>query len=720
MKTKKLARIFLVAALCLTLIGSLFAYLVQTNFGGVKIYDVSFVTDTGVMTGLVYKPKAATKTDKKPAVVLSHGYLNSREMQDMAAIELSRRGFVVFAMDAYGHGHSTAEKLESTADLYPSAGGMWDAVDYVYNLQYVDKTKIAVGGHSMGGIFANLAVMIDNGYVAAGAPRRISAVLLMGSSPQVIEGGNFYGTRSVGVVAGKYDEFFFEEENAKGKDTPVHYLESKAARDFVNVFDDGDVVAADAAVKNGLKNLSDAVYTGTVEGTADVVRAIYQPSEIHPWNHFSTRSAKAVINFFGNVASLRPSNYLNSYNTSEASQTWWLKEMFNFFALIGFFLFLISLVLLMLELPFLKKLNASGPALSAKKPKDLKTNLVYWINFGLTIVLSAITFLGIMTAVGKGESLSSNANSFFTQPTTNEISVWAVVSGGIALALFTIGFFVNNKFGKPKLLSSPAAAGTAPPPDGEPEEENTLAVTADTQSAAVDSRSAAGDGAGTQIEADTAEADGATKPANSAGGGDLTETPPQKELRGKAYARSLFDGWGVTDKWYNVLLCLAVAFAAVFASYVLLYFVDYFWHTDFRIWTIAVKTFEPYILTTSLKYVLLFAVYFVVSSFTVNHGVCTEGRREIWNYLLAIAVTVGGALIIVAIQYLGFFMVGYRPFQNQTLRPILAFALIPLLAVSAVITRMMYRKTGKIWLGAFLNTLLFTIITCANTLTMFY
>jgi hypothetical protein len=55
--------------------------------------------------------------------------------------------------------------------------------------------------------------------------------------------------------------------------------------------------------------------------------------------------------------------------------------------------------------------------------------------------------------------------------------------------------------------------------------------------------------------------------------------------------------------------------------------------------------------------------------------------------------------------------------MDQNLRPILAFATIPLLAISAVFSRVLYRKTGSIWLSAFINTMLITIITVANTAT---
>ena len=45
--------------------------------------------------------------------------------------------------------------------------------------------------------------------------------------------------------------------------------------------------------------------------------------------------------------------------------------------------------------------------------------------------------------------------------------------------------------------------------------------------------------------------------------------------------------------------------------------------------------------------------------------------------------------------------------------------MVPILAIATVISRRMTAKTGNMWLGAFINTLLFTLITCSNTASSF-
>ncbi|MCK7495456.1 MAG: alpha/beta fold hydrolase [Comamonadaceae bacterium] len=112
-------------------------------------------TEYGTLTGSLFRPASASSATPAPAVVTSHGYLNNREMQDCNWIELARRGYVVFAMDAYGHGDSSVVS-DAFADV-PNvmSGGMIDAVEYLYALPFVDIDAIGVTGHSMGGGFTN-------------------------------------------------------------------------------------------------------------------------------------------------------------------------------------------------------------------------------------------------------------------------------------------------------------------------------------------------------------------------------------------------------------------------------------------------------------------------------------------------------------------------------------------------------------------------------------
>jgi len=94
--SKKLFNWPMVIALILILGGGFFAYLVQTGCGDIAIRDVRFVGSDGkLVSALLYVPKGVSSKKPAPAIVATHGYINSRETQDGFAIEFARRGFVV-------------------------------------------------------------------------------------------------------------------------------------------------------------------------------------------------------------------------------------------------------------------------------------------------------------------------------------------------------------------------------------------------------------------------------------------------------------------------------------------------------------------------------------------------------------------------------------------------------------------------------------------------
>eukprot|EP01036_Dinobryon_divergens_P042327 gene42327-56235_t len=88
------------------LCGAWLAHSIQTT-SGTTVTEVRIPAEKGVtVSGLLYTPSNATARIPAPAVLVSHGYINTREMQSPFAIELARRGVVVLAMDMTGPGDS--------------------------------------------------------------------------------------------------------------------------------------------------------------------------------------------------------------------------------------------------------------------------------------------------------------------------------------------------------------------------------------------------------------------------------------------------------------------------------------------------------------------------------------------------------------------------------------------------------------------------------------
>ena len=225
LKDNKRSLLMLVIGLIVLLLTSLFGSLVQTAAGNVKVYDLRDETNESIRTnedgtettiegevfsGLLFVPNKASEDNPLPAVVLTHGYLNNRELQLPFAIELAHRGFIVLAVDREGHGN-----YENTGDqsAMMATSGMYEAVKYLYNLEYVDQDKIGISGHSMGGYTTAMTLMTDN--ADNGGLGLVSAGLIQGWSTFLGAGSDV----DVGLLKAKDDEFFFTSTDSSGNPT---------------------------------------------------------------------------------------------------------------------------------------------------------------------------------------------------------------------------------------------------------------------------------------------------------------------------------------------------------------------------------------------------------------------------------------------------------------------------------------------------------------------
>lgn len=97
METRKFrAKKWIVVAVVLMVVSMIGANFIQTSGGKVAVKDLRWETTLGhQMSGLLFVPLGASAEEPRPAIVVSHGMYNNREMQDLNFVELSKRGFVV-------------------------------------------------------------------------------------------------------------------------------------------------------------------------------------------------------------------------------------------------------------------------------------------------------------------------------------------------------------------------------------------------------------------------------------------------------------------------------------------------------------------------------------------------------------------------------------------------------------------------------------------------
>ena len=400
-KVKKQAKIWLCISIALMLLASIVVSAIQTNGGHVTMKELNIETDLGYsMSAYLFIPETATAETPAPAVVVSHGYLNNKEMTDANYVELARRGFVVLAIDQPCHGDSEimAKSISNGVD---------QGVLAVSRMPFVDVDRIGVTGHSMGGGSCNRAVAVDN----ERENPLISAVLIHCNDPTVKNSdGNYvnaYGNLNVGVIAVQYDEFFHKwvDESGIARQAP-YYMGSPTAQAFLHFGVD----------PTGLdKRDAYTYYSETVDGE-ECFHVIYRPDVIHPWSHFSAKSETCVIDFF--TKALNAPNPIDSSN-----QVWQWKEAFNFVGLVALAIFICAFGTLMLFTPTFESLRAKE-VIQPAKLADNKAKFWFWGSLAAGVLFSCLIYINAV-AFGNTKAVS--------QTEAMGLGVWSTLCG-----LFTI------------------------------------------------------------------------------------------------------------------------------------------------------------------------------------------------------------------------------------------------------------------------------------------
>lgn len=599
------AKWVLALSLCLCLISMIFSSAIQSNFGNVEVKELKLMDPSGyAVSALLYRPDTATVENKAPCIITVEGWYNNKEMQDLYSVEYARRGYVVVAVDMHGHGNTDNTPA---ADLYSSAVGVEAAVQMAGNLPYVDTQRIGITGHSSGGAASNMVVALDNQRKTP----LISAVLFQAATWVDDLGEDHsadFGDRSVGIIADRYDEFFFWTQDAQGNDVaPRDFLKSDDAKNFVSF-------------NKGVQAMTQDVQAGQYYENGDAFRVIYQPNCTHPWVHFSAESVGNGVNFFEKV--------LGAPNPLPASnQVWQWKAAFNFLGLVGIVMFLLSFVVVALDIPYFHILRASEQPQPAQV-KDLSGKLWFWGSLAACAVFSLASYMWVI------QNVYSKTTKLFTQTGPLTMGVWCVLNGVFALAVLAAYYFFYGK----KNGFSPAGSG--------------LAIS------------------------------------------------PQK-------------------LWRTVVLAMLTCGLA----FLILFFADYFFQTDFRLWVLTMKAFEADKVLIGLRYLPLFLIFYVVNSVAVNcFNYNTIGGRKGWgNTVLLGLFNALGAIAFVALQYgsaPGNGMLRWYSTEGWRISGIWLYPAIVYLFITPFMTRYIYKKTRNPYLCGIINAIIITMLCVANTTTV--
>ena len=682
----KKSLLWFIIGLVIIFITSMTGSLIQSRGGQISVFDLRNATNSGeivlnatyvdagvtkvgqtkanvkgkVVSGILFVPKEASKENKLPGVVLTHGYLNNRELQLPFAIELARRGFVVLAVDREGHGN-----YESTGNnALMATNGLYDSAKYLYNLDYVDQTKIGISGHSMGG-YTTAMTLYEDGYPIKDV--KVEGTSIKGTVPfgmNIIKAGLIQGWSqfiyaapnvSVGLLKATDDEFFFTSVDCNNEPTiSRQFLQSKAAAKFVGVTVQEGVPID---IKNGAHYVN-----GTVEEvelgktTSAPFRAIYEADEIHPLNHWSIPSTANLIDFFYTSFGTPT----NRAVIATSNQVWWVKEMFAFIGMLALLSLIFPVVSLLLTAPYFKslkvrttkKVGADGtvryerqditPEFLASRTGNLKhwyDYIIYFIPAIVCTVFSGFTIKWFVTELGKRWFPNTQ---LYPQDTTNWVALWSMVCGLFALAVVLIAWLSKYVIAKVQ-----------------------------------DKK---------QIEHDPVENPLATAHISS---------------------------------FHNVFKTILVALIVVVGLYLIVFINWAIWKVDFRLWTLAFKVFNvPEMLPTALRYFVFFFVFYLCAGIA-NQTYRTKNLPEWATTAINAFFNVFGIVLVIAIQYGTFKSTGVLWQPSMNLGYIVLFPIIPILIFATIISRELYKKTGNVYLGSLINALLWTMVTVSGTAASF-
>ena len=719
---RKSAKIFLLVSLLICFLSSFCASLIQTNGYSVEIihlhraFSVSDLSPASVtLDALIYKPKTATEENPAPVIFTIHGTINNKEMQDINAIELARRGFVVVAFDLVAHGNSQVTSVRGD--------GIIQLIEYACTLNYVDGSKVGVGGHSRGGGIATIAAdyynekgrkAYDASLEAAGvteetataeqltaareaedAVNRIAAVLSVSCTPFTMSPGQkalsttYYGSKtSVGVIAGQYDEFFFKDA---GKYTGYNAAIPSADTNKSNK-SKYEWLAKDYVTSPGAARFIMSIYPG-LETTQRHTVPIegepgYDASLPVPANNaeitYPTEPIKAGV-----------------YYTASGENT---------------------------------DISATNPAMTTNPFRIIYTPEIThpWAHFSSRAAANQIDFYYAAFGVPEGVTyLASSNQTWFVKELFNFAGLVGIVMFVIAFAevILIIPFFA-------KLRRRTAGAGSVILEESSPD---ALGINDNLPVLKGWKRHLKFwvTGIGVSLIA------GFTiRYFTSTAWGFGTTLMPASTWFNQNYVNPVVV-WAVLNGIIALLIygiahlifgrkegerpfevfkttganfgrAIVGALVVVFAAYLIEMLSSLIFHTDYRFWTLAFKTFETVKLTTILRYASVFAVFYVINAF-INANNRFKNVPEWASTAITAFFNIFGIGLVMLIQYVVYFSTGSAWQWDASLWYVILFPILPILVAAAYIARKIYLRTGNIWFAGFVNAILMTIVMCANT-----
>lgn len=178
---------------------------------------------------------------------------------------------------------------------------------------------------------------------------------------------------------------------------------------------------------------------------------------------------------------------------------------------------------------------------------------------------------------------------------------------------------------------------------------------------------------------------------------------------------------GVIIKGKNLLKSILLALIIVVVAYGCVFVVDYFFNSDFRLWTLAIKTFEKDKVWLTLTYMWLFLIYYIAASVSVNsfNYNTIGGKSGLFNNIIVSLFAAFPAIILPAIQYITYFSQDHMVWTTAAMQVLWLFPIILILFGANFMSRYLYKVTKNPYIAGIVNGVIVTIMTVTNTSTVF-
>ena len=712
--TKKYWRI-LAVCLAVMLIAACVSSAVKSNGGSTLIREVNINIRGGTLSGVLYIPKAALTLDEsgnysspRPAIVLSHGYLNSNQMQDPNAIELSRRGFVVFSMDMYGHGNSD---LSNTSDDPSGSGavlGAIDAFNYVKQLPYVDATRIGLVGHSMGGMNIGNAASFLAGFLTE---QDLLLDLLHSQFGVEVTAEDVEAQDAAALAAtlsehdlGQY-EILAEEIHQAYQEKPVGIVYMGSGPGFAGLTKAHEVEVAGVTVWRDLQT-NVGVAIGTLEENPWLMFSSADDNINNAADLPQTTVAKVLLGTVDTPVSLREWYGLNLSSTAEQLHS---SDLGSFDTL-GY------------QDEALREAIENRSARVMYQP----TEIHIMNHFSHNVTAFVVDFFSTVTEYNNGEltegaqPIESGSAIWLVKEIANGIALAAMLAAAVPLAIIIINtpFFSSLKRKETSPLLSKKDPGFW-----------VLSVLLVLISGLTLVPFFKLGGAPTTYAGDTGpiswsaffSQEMSTRVAVWAvlNGLIVFVLLLLNHLRRRKDGVSFAGRYGLETSWKDLgksFLAAAAVFAIVYMTNVISSF--FFNGSDVRFWVIAGRVMTASQFKTWAGYALLLLVFYLVNGMVVNSGRMKD-MSDGKNLLICALINGGGIFLLELFLYtyevISGHMIWYDFGKDYFLYAVVVLPMIVILPVAAVYSRKLYKETGSIYTGAFINAMIFTWFVVGNT-----